>query len=141
MQDFLCRDFHKHKDYESMGPRSNQPGRLLTTTKAHNFESIEDISLENLKLRIDQTGTYIYNASNSIAKCLPPLSKNEDTFSFQELLKNTSNGESYEDVSSDVGSLFTSIPVQETVDYILQRIYVGKEIKAFCKKSMFKSCY
>ena len=53
-------------------------------------------------------------------------------------MKNTSNDESHEDVSSDVESFFTSIPVQLTVDYILQRVYVGKEIKVFCKKSIFK---
>ena len=53
-------------------------------------------------------------------------------------MKKTSNDESDEDVSSEVESLFTSIPVQEMVDYILQRIYVGKEKKAFCKKSIFK---
>ena len=53
-------------------------------------------------------------------------------------MKNSCNNESYEEVPSDVESLFTSIPVQEMVDYILQRIYVGKEIKAFCKKSIFK---
>ena len=34
--------------------------------------------------------------------------------------------------------MFTSIPVQETIDYILQRIYVRKEIEPFCKKSIFK---
>ena len=113
-----------------MRPSSNQPGHFFTTTKAHNFESIEVISLESLKLYpvIDKKGT--------------PLSRNEvsitDTFSFQELLKNASNDEYYEDVSSDVGSLFTSIPAQETVDYILQRIYVVKEKKAFCRKSIFK---
>ena len=53
-------------------------------------------------------------------------------------MKKISNDESDEDVSSEVESLFTSIPVQEMVDYILQRIYVGKEKKAFCKKSIFK---
>ena len=106
-----------------MRPSSNQPDHFFTTTKAPNFESIEVISLESLKLYpvIDKKGT--------------PLSRNEvsitDTFSFQELLKNTSNDEYYEDVSSDVGSLFTSIPAQETVDYILQRIYVVKEKKSF----------
>ena len=53
-------------------------------------------------------------------------------------MKNSSNDESYEDVSCDVESLFTSIPVQETIDYILQRIYVRKEIKPFCEKPIFK---
>ena len=54
-------------------------------------------------------------------------------------MKNSSNDESYEDVSYDVESLFTSIIVQETIDYILQRIYVRTEIKPFCKKSIFKT--
>ena len=53
-------------------------------------------------------------------------------------MKNSSNDESYEDVSYDVKNLFTSIPAQETIDYILQRIYVRKEIKPFCKKSILK---
>ena len=34
------------------------------------------------------------------------------------LLKNITNDESYEDVSYDFESLFTSIPVQETKSYI-----------------------
>ena len=106
---------------------------FFTTTKAHKFESIEDIFLESLKLRpvIDQRSSYIYNASNIVAKYHTPLSTNgfsiTDTLSFPELLKNSRNDESYEDVSSDVESLFTSIPVQEMVDYMLQRTYAGKK--------------
>ena len=34
--------------------------------------------------------------------------------------------------------MLTGIPVAETKDYILQRIVVCKEIKPFCKKSIFK---
>ena len=127
-----------------MPPRSNQHGRFFATAKTYKFKSIENISLEGLKLRpiIDQTGIYIYNALKVIAKYLSPLSKNEfsitDTLNFPELLKNTSNDEFYEDVSYNIESLFTSIPVKETIDYIQQRIYVHKEIKPFCKKSIFK---
>ena len=48
------------------------------------------------------------------------------------------NREDYEDVSYDVESLYTNIPVKETIDYILHKIYVDKSIKLFCKKSIFK---
>ena len=44
----------------------------------------------------------------------------------------------YEDVFYDVESLFTSIPVAETIEYILKRIYTNKELKPLCKKSIFK---
>ena len=143
-QVFLYCHLYKHKDYEAMRPRSNRPGRFFATAKTHKIKSIQDIFLESLKLRpiIVQTGTYIYNTSKVVAKYLSPLSKNEfsitDTLSFPELLKNSSNDESYEDVSYDVESLFTSIPVQETIDYILQKTYVRKEIKPLCKKLIFK---
>ena len=53
------------------------------------------------------------------------------------MLKNAEESDDYEDVSYDVESLFTSIPVKETIDYIIQKIYVRKEIKLFCKKSIF----
>ena len=59
--------------------RSNQPGRFFTTAKTHEFESISDITVEQLKLRtiIDQTGTYIYKASKVVAKYLGLLAKND----------------------------------------------------------------
>ena len=58
-----------NKDYEAVPPRSNQPGRFFTTAKTHKFKFIKGISLESLKLCpiIDQTGTYIYNASKVAA--------------------------------------------------------------------------
>ena len=56
-QDFLYRHLYKHKDYEAIRPRSNQPSRFFATAKTHKFESIKDISLESIKLSsiIDQT--------------------------------------------------------------------------------------
>ena len=80
-----------------MRSRFSQPGRFFATAKTHTFKSIEDISLERLKLRliIDQARTYVYNAWKVVAKYLSPLSKNEfsitDILSFSELLKNRSN--------------------------------------------------
>ena len=53
-------------------------------------------------------------------------------------MKNVSNSNEYEDVSYNVEPLFTSIPVEETINYIVDRIYVRKEIELLCKKSTFK---
>ena len=60
--------------------------------------------LLELHPRIDQTGTYNYNASNVVGNtCL--LSKNEfsitDTLNFPVLVKGSTNDESYEDVSQN----------------------------------------
>ena len=45
------------------------------------------------------------------------------------------------DVSYDVESRFTSIPVAETIEYILKRIYTNKELEPLCKKSVFKKLF
>ena len=127
-----------------MRPVSNQSGRFFATAKTHKFTSLNDITVENLKLRpiIDLTGTYTYNTSKVIANYLRPLSKNQctisDTLKFLELLKSADPSANYEDVSYDVESLFTSIPVVETIEYILKRICTNKEKKPLCKKSIFK---
>ena len=68
----------------------------------------------------DQTGTYIYNASKCIAeKYLSPLPKNkysiDNTLTFLDLLRNAEESDDYEEVSYDVESLFTNIPVKETI--------------------------
>ena len=78
-QDFVCRNGYKHEQYENMRQKSNQPRRFFATTKNHKFDSINYITLYQLKLRpiIDQTGTYIYNASKVVAKYLGPPSKSK----------------------------------------------------------------
>ena len=53
------------------------------------------------------------------------------------MLKNGEGSDDSEDVSYNVESLLTSIPVKETIDYINQKIYGKKEITPFCKKSIF----
>ena len=79
-----------------MRPVSNQPARFFVTAKTHKFKSLEEINVDQLKLRpiSDQTGTYIYNASKVVANYLKPLAKNEFTISvtltFLDLVKNAS---------------------------------------------------
>ena len=90
-QNFLYRHFYKTKHYDKMCPISNQPVRFFATAKTHKFNKIEDINIQDLKLRpiIDQTGTYIYNASKVIANCLKLLAKNDfiitDMLSFSDI--------------------------------------------------------
>ena len=108
---------------------------------------MEELNVDQLKLRpiIDQTGTYIYNTRKVIAKHLKPLSKSEftiiDTLTFPDLVKNASNSNECEEVSYDVGALFTSIPVEETINYIVDRIYIRKEIEPLCKMLIFKKTF
>ena len=48
------------------------------------------------------------------------------------------NTDEYDNVSYDVESLFTSIPIKETIDFIVHKIYTKKVIEPIWKKSIFK---
>ena len=41
-------------------------------------------------------------------------------------------------VTYDVQSLFTNVPIQETIDYILDEIYVKNKLTKICSKLIFK---
>lgn len=66
-----------------MLPISNQPACFFPTAKTPKFKKTEDINFQDLKLwsTIDQTGSYINNASKMIANYLKLLVKNDFTIS------------------------------------------------------------
>ena len=132
-QDFLYRNFHDYERYKDMKPDSNHSARLYGTAKTHKFETLEDITVTNLKFWpiIDQTGTFTYNAAKVISDYLRPLCKNEysinDTQKFPSMLSSIPPlQDDEEDVSYDVESLFTNIPIQETINCVTEQIYVHK---------------
>ena len=143
-QNFIYWNFKKHKKYKEMKPTSSQPARLFATAKTHKFTDIKQTSINDLKLRpiIDQTGTHLYDCSKIIAQYLQPLGINEytisDTLSFPDILRENTLDSNEEYVSYDVDSLFTSILLGETIDFILDEIYVRKKLEPFCEKSVFK---
>ena len=55
-----------------------------------------------------------------------------DTLTFPDLLGNAEESNDYDNVSYDFESLFTGIPVKETIGYIIEKVYVKKETKPFC---------
>ena len=40
-----------------------------------------------------------------------------------------------EDVSYEIESLFTNIPIKDTTDFICEEIYVHKKLEPICKKT------
>ena len=145
-QDFLRRNFKdKYDKYEEMRPAPHEPGRLYATAKTHKFNSLDNITVDNLNFRsiISQIGTYTYNASSVMSQYLKPLCENEykinDTQTFASMIKNQaplSSDKEY--VSYDVDSLFTNIPVEETIEYIIHQIYNEKKVPQICSKTIFR---
>ena len=116
-----------------MRPVPNQPGSIYATGRTHKFNSLDDIKVYNLKFRpiISQIGIYTNNAGKVIAEHLKPLCSNQykisDTQEFASHIKNYD--ERY--VSYDVDSLFTNIPVAETIEHIIHQIYIEKQFHQY----------
>ena len=121
-----------------MLPASHQPARLYGTAKSHEFENYDEIKMDNLIVRpiMDHSGTMVYSASQVIAENLNPLAENKyvlkDCLSFPKILSENKKNE--EDISHDVVSTFTNVPIDETINYILAQIYSEKRIKPICRK-------
>ena len=54
------------------------------------------------------------------------------------MLNNVPLSKNEEDVSYDVESLLTNIPVRETIDFICNEIYNRKKLKSISKQSIFR---
>ena len=64
-----------------------------------------------------------------VSDCLRPLCKNEystnDTQKFPSMLSSIPPlQDDEEDVSYDVGSLLTNLPIQETINYIIELMFI-----------------
>ena len=57
------------------------------------------------------------------------------------MLKSIENSNDNEDVSFDLESLFASIPIKETIDYIIHKMYTKKIIEPMCEKSVFPKLF
>ena len=125
-----------------MYPTSHQASRFFCSAKTHKFIKADEINLHDLKLRpiIDQTGSCFYAASQVLSKYLQPLCINEynikDTLYFAKYINDQQLSHNEEDLSYDAVSLFTSIPVKDTIKYICDEIYRKKSITLFHPKEL-----
>lgn len=105
----------------------------------HNSKNVRDLPLRPV---ISNIGTATYNVSKYLASELFPLTKSEYTIEstkdFIDKLRGNMIGDSEKLVSFDVSSLFTNVPLDFTIDLILDKIYREKIIKTNLKEFQFR---
>ena len=110
-------------EYDKLYPSGSAPARIYGTPKMHNFSSD---SFPKLRPIVSSIGTFNYNLARFLCDLLPPLVPNDysfkDTFSFVSQIKNANLSKKFL-VSYDVTSLFTNIPLQETIDLSINLIF------------------
>ena len=105
----------------------------------HNFSSGD--SFPKLRPIVSSISTFNYNLSCFLCDLLSPLGPNDfsckDTFSFASQIKNANLSRKFL-VSYDVTSLFTNIPLQETIDIAINLIFNHNSNLNITKKEVQK---
>ena len=145
VQDTL-RDMKKKftkKEYKRLYPSSSRPGLFFGLAKVHKLKD-DNKNVEELPLRpvISNIGTATYDVSKYLAALLQPIAKSnftiESSKDFVEKIRSKKIKEEYEMVSFDVVSLFTSVPLDLTIEIILRKVYDEKLIQTKLKKDEMK---
>ena len=114
--------------YKRLYPSSSRPGLYFGLAKVHKLKSDTD-TVEQLPLRpvISNIGTATYELSKYLASLLQPIAKSrfsvESTKDFVQKIREKKIEDGYEMISFDVVSLFTSVPLDFTIDLILKKVY------------------
>ena len=111
-------------EYDKLYPSGSAPACIYGTPNMHKFSSSD--SFPKLHPIVSSIGTFNYNFACFLCDLLSPLFPNnfchKDTFSFVSQIKNANLFKKFI-VSYDLTSLFTSIPLQETIGIAINLIF------------------
>ncbi|CAF1416294.1 unnamed protein product, partial [Rotaria sordida] len=109
--------------YNLVKPFGSIPGRLYGLPKIHK----EDVPLRPV---VSAIRTFNYGLGKALSQLLSQFIEKKnmirDSFTFvQELLTLPKSMSQYKMVSFDIASLYTNVPLNETIEIILKRLYDG----------------
>ena len=126
--------------------RSNRPltnpSFLYGTAKTQKFNNPFEITKENLKLRpiVSTCDTFYYETARYLASYLLSLTDNEYSIKTTTDFANRLNNRTLDDdevlVSCDVSSLFTEVPLDDTIDYI-KEMYMQSKLPQLSSNLLF----
>ena len=120
--------------YSKIYLTGSSPREFYGTAKLHKVPNNSTVEYLLLRPIISNIGTATYNLAKYLAQLLKPLSELQYTIknskTFTKRLKKMRIPPEYKMVSFDAVSFFTKVPLDETIDIIIKRIYDKKEINA-----------
>ena len=129
-------------EYKKLYPTGSSPEKFYGTAKLHKFPTngkIDDLPIRPI---VSNTNAAIYQLAKHLSKVLSPLRESEhnikSTKDFIRQTKKEHTPAGYEMVSFAVKSLFTDVPLDQTIDIILRRIYDHKDLETPITKSEMK---
>ena len=140
LKDLLENDYVSKEDYKYMLPAGGNPGVLYGLCKVHKDKE-PGTTTPPFRPILSSIGTCTYKMAKFFVPLLKPHTINEysvnDSFSLaEEVLEQDA---SLYMASFDVKSLFTNIPLNETIDICVDKMYDGKrKIKGMLKRHFKK---
>ena len=111
-------------EYDKLCPSGSALACIYGTPKMHKFSSSD--SFPKLRLIVSSLGIFNYNLAIFLCDLLSPLAPNDysckEAFSFVSQITNANLSKKFL-VSYHVTSLFTNIPLQETIDIAINPIF------------------
>ena len=111
--------------YDRIYPRGSLPARIYGQPKMHKLDNNLSQQVPPFRIIVSSIGSYNYDIAKYLTEILSPLIPSEhsskDTFQFIEDLKNVSLQNKFL-VSYHVVSLFTNVPLSETIDLAVNLI-------------------
>ena len=131
--------FFNENVYDKLYPSGSSPTRIYGTPKMHKFSSSD--SFPKLCPILLSIGIFNYNLAHFLCDLLSPLVPNDyackDTFSCLSQIKNANISKKLL-VSYNITSLFTNIPLQETIDIAINLIFNHNPNLNITKKELKK---
>ena len=135
----MKKNFFNESEYNKLYPSGSAPARIYGTPKMHKFSPSD--SFPKLRPIVSSIGTFNCNLARFLCDLLSPLVPNDysckDTFYFVSQIKNANLSKTFL-VSYNVTSLFTNIPLQETIDIAINLIFNHNPNLNITKKELKK---
>ena len=129
-------------EYKRMYPTGLRWGLFYTTGKVHKLQKGEGLNELTIWPIISHNGTVTYETAKFLNTLLALLEKSDcsifDKKAFVNQVKGQRIPKGYKMISFEVKSLFTKVPLKETIDIILTKVYDENKIDRKISKSILK---
>ena len=123
---------HLEEKYKKLYPTGSKPGFFYGTAKVHMLKISERLKKLTVRLIISNIGTATYETAKYLNTLLTPLTKSQynvlSTDDFIQKIKNKRISKRLKMIFFDVKSLFTNVPLHQSIEIIFVESLPGKEI-------------
>ena len=131
------------QEYSTIYPTGSCPEKFYDTAKVHKLPENGNVNQLPIRPIVSNIGTATYQLAKYLAKLLSSLNQFQytvkNTKDFIEKIRNVNVHHGLDAILFDEKSLFPSVPLEETINIALNRIYHRKEIDISIRKSNMRN--